>query len=126
MECLELRSKWLSKPAVSPEQRRKEPEAVTPRDVDPNPLEYKPIPATSHTFEMKGGVIRVYANEHSGQEVFPVPGTASDFFGELRQAAVMSAMMYLVAPPQCAPPFAKAAYDCVISQIYVNPLQQGI
>lgn len=26
MECLELRKKWLFKPAVGPEQRRKEPE----------------------------------------------------------------------------------------------------
>eukprot|EP00879_Flechtneria_rotunda_P026859 GHRR01028695.1.p1 GENE.GHRR01028695.1~~GHRR01028695.1.p1 ORF type:complete len:496 (+),score=186.07 GHRR01028695.1:256-1743(+) len=87
VECLELRRKWLFKPQLTPEQRRHEQEAAVPADVDPEPFSYRPLPRSNHTYAMVDGVVRVWPDKRSvpGQDLFPLPGTAADFFTDMHR-----------------------------------------
>jgi len=57
--------------------RSLEPEAATPSDVTPIPLQYSPMPATSHHYEMVDGVMHVYADEGSTNNLFEVSAAAA-------------------------------------------------
>ncbi|GLC55501.1 hypothetical protein PLESTB_000994400 [Pleodorina starrii] len=87
VECLELRKHWLYKPALSPEARRHEPEAAVPSDICPEPFKYEPLPPSGHTFRMVDGVMAVFGPEDRDQvdNLFPVPGTASEFFTDMHR-----------------------------------------
>lgn len=91
VECLELRRKWLFTPAANPEQRRHEPEAAVPGEVDPQPFCYRPLPRSSHAYTMVDGVVRVWSDAGSMQaggmatELFPLPGSAADFFTDMHR-----------------------------------------
>ncbi len=60
---------------ASPELRRGDPEVAKPSEVQPNPMQYSSLPATSHTYEMVDGVMRVYADDTSEENIFPVSVT---------------------------------------------------
>jgi len=92
MEMMEMRKKWLFQPVVNPEQRRHEAEAATPREVVPDPFEYKPVPASSHVYQMVDGVMRVWSDSSRQHPVFQVPGTASEFFTEMHRILRYSAL----------------------------------
>jgi len=85
VECIDLRKKWLFQPAITPEKRSAEPEAATPADVTPIPLQYTPMPATSHCYEMVDGVMHVYADENSRENLFQAPGNAAEFFTSMNR-----------------------------------------
>ncbi|KAF5833185.1 hypothetical protein DUNSADRAFT_10599 [Dunaliella salina] len=85
VECIDLRKKWLFQPAITPEKRSAEPEAATPADVTPIPLQYTPMPATTHSYEMVDGVMHVYADENSKENLFEVPGNAAEFFTSMNR-----------------------------------------
>ncbi|KIZ02128.1 AMP deaminase [Monoraphidium neglectum] len=70
LACMEMRRKWLFAPAASLDQRRHEPEAASPSDIDPEPFKWRPLPRSAHRFAMVGGIIHV-------------PGTATDFFTDM-------------------------------------------
>ncbi len=76
-----VRGLWLSsctcRPRVSTQH---EPEARTPKEIISDPLRYRPLPASSHVFESRVGVMRVFADESKTMELFPVPGDAAEFF----------------------------------------------
>eukprot|EP00983_Pelagomonas_calceolata_P128112 1161479-Pelagomonas_calceolata.AAC.6 len=71
-----LRYHAFVQPAITPEKRSAEPEAATPADVTPIPLQYTPMPATSHCYEMVDGVMHVYADENSRENLFQVGARA--------------------------------------------------
>ncbi|KAI8477343.1 MAG: hypothetical protein J3K34DRAFT_397944 [Monoraphidium minutum] len=83
LSVMELRKKWLFTPAAAPEQRRHEPEAASPSDLDPEPFKWRPLPRSGHRFAMVGGVIHVWADAASPQPLWQVPGTASEFFTDM-------------------------------------------
>jgi AMP deaminase len=68
----------LNQSANSPDKRTAEPEAATPADVSPIPLQYSPMPATSHSYEMVDGVMHVYADERSNENLYQVGNTVWD------------------------------------------------
>lgn len=51
---------------MGPEQRRHEPEAVVPSELDPTPLEYRPLPPCDHSYRMVNGVMEVTLVDGSG------------------------------------------------------------
>lgn len=70
--------------AIAPHMQH-EQEAAVPSDLDPNPLEYKPLPRGRETYHMVNGVVQVWADEGCTQNLFPVPGTAADFFTDMHR-----------------------------------------
>ena len=61
--------------------RTSEPEAATPADVCPLPMQYIPMPATSHHYEMVDGVMHVYPDENSRENLFQVCGLGLSYDG---------------------------------------------
>jgi len=120
VECIDMRKKWLFQgqaeavakspmrvhqaraaaaaaaailqPGQTPDQRKRELEARNPSDLNPNPMEYRPIPASTHTFEMVDGVMAVFQDEVSTENLFPVPGTAAEFFTSMHRMLRYGAM----------------------------------
>eukprot|EP00878_Enallax_costatus_P016118 GHUV01016904.1.p1 GENE.GHUV01016904.1~~GHUV01016904.1.p1 ORF type:complete len:746 (+),score=242.14 GHUV01016904.1:255-2492(+) len=89
VECLELRRKWLFKPQFTPEQRRHEPEAAAPLEIDSEPFRYRPLPKSTQAYTMVDGVVRVWADKQSmmsgAPDLYPIPGTAADFFTDMHR-----------------------------------------
>lgn len=51
-----------------------EPEVAAPADVlGGDPFRYQPLLPSSHRYEMRGGVVRLFGD--SGEELWPLPGT---------------------------------------------------
>ena len=61
-------------PACDPESRCHEAEAIVPSDIDPTPLEYRPVPPSQHTYKMVDGVMCVFTDETQSEQVFQVRG----------------------------------------------------
>lgn len=51
-----------------------EPEAAVPSDINAKPLEYRPVPASRHTYCMVDGVMQLYSEDEavSGMNLCPV------------------------------------------------------
>lgn len=92
VEALEMRKKWLFQPAVTLEARRFELEATVPSEIFSDPLIYKPCPKSQHTFQMVNGVMEVYEDATSSENLFPVPGTAQEFFTDMHRILRYSAV----------------------------------
>ncbi|KAL4437014.1 hypothetical protein ABPG75_004153 [Micractinium tetrahymenae] len=82
-QCLDMRSRWLFRPALSPQQLADLPEAVTVTDVQGDPFVWQPQEPIPCCFEMVNGVVRVWADESRDQEVWAPPGSATDFFSDM-------------------------------------------
>lgn len=82
-ECLEMRKRYIFKEAVAPWEKEIISDPSTPK---PNlePFFYTPEGKSDHYFEMQDGVIHVYPNKNSNEELFPV-ADATTFFTDLHQ-----------------------------------------
>jgi hypothetical protein len=47
---------------VGPEQRRNEQEVAVPSQLNPEPMEYRPVPPSAHTYHMVDGVMQVWSH----------------------------------------------------------------
>ncbi|XP_010558373.1 PREDICTED: AMP deaminase-like [Tarenaya hassleriana] len=80
-DCLELRKKYVFQELVSPWEREIISEPCTPKP-NPDPFAYVRQRKSDHYFEMRDGVVHVYANKDSKEELFPV-ADATAFFTDL-------------------------------------------
>lgn len=82
-ECLELRKRYIFREAVAPWEKEIISDPSTPK---PNlePFFYTREEKSDHYFEMQDGVIHVYPNRGSKEELFPV-ADATTFFTDLHQ-----------------------------------------
>ncbi|GMI96430.1 ADENOSINE 5'-MONOPHOSPHATE DEAMINASE, EMBRYONIC FACTOR1 [Hibiscus trionum] len=80
-ECLEMRKRYVFKEAVAPWEKEVISDPSTPRP-NPAPFYYASEGKSEHYFEMQDGVIHVYANKDSKEELFPV-ADATTFFTDL-------------------------------------------
>ncbi|KAF7845339.1 AMP deaminase [Senna tora] len=80
-ECLELRKRYVFKEAVAPWEKEVISDPSTPKP-NPEPFFYAPEGKSDHYFEMQDGVIHVYPNKDSKEELFPV-ADATTFFTDL-------------------------------------------
>ena len=48
-----------------------------------DPFEYCALPKSAHSFRLVDGVFRIYEDEASDKEVFPLPGNDRDFFTDM-------------------------------------------
>ncbi|XP_044508391.1 AMP deaminase-like [Mangifera indica] len=80
-ECLEMRRKYLFREAVAPWEKEVILDPSTPK---PNrePFSFTSEGKSDHYFEMQDGVIHVYPNKDSKEELFPV-ADATTFFTDL-------------------------------------------
>lgn len=62
-----------------------EPEAAVPSDIDAHPFTYRPLPAANVCYMMVEGVVRVFSDSTCTQELYPVPGSAADFFTDMHR-----------------------------------------
>ncbi|KAK9901310.1 hypothetical protein WJX75_005763 [Coccomyxa subellipsoidea] len=91
-QCLDIREKWLFKPAVQPEHLAHLEEVAKPSLVDSNPFEWTPQEPSDFQYEMIDGIMRVYRGDERGEEAFPVPGNSYDFFSDMHWVLRISAM----------------------------------
>ncbi|KAJ1416237.1 Metal-dependent hydrolase [Sesbania bispinosa] len=82
-ECLEMRKRYVFKEAVAPWEKEVISDPSTPKP-NPDPFFYAPEGKSDHYFEMEDGVIHVYPNRDSKEELFPV-ADATTFFTDLHQ-----------------------------------------
>ncbi|MBA0651145.1 hypothetical protein Goklo_018509 [Gossypium klotzschianum] len=80
-ECLEMRKRYVFKEAVAPWEKEVISDPSTPKP-NPAPFFYAPEGKSDHYFDMQDGVIHVYANKDSKEELFPV-ADATTFFTDL-------------------------------------------
>ncbi|KAH1090009.1 hypothetical protein J1N35_017266 [Gossypium stocksii] len=80
-ECLEMRKRYVFKEAVAPWEKEVISDPSTPKP-NPAPFFYAPEGKSDHYFEMQDGVIHVYSNKDSKEELFPV-ADATTFFTDL-------------------------------------------
>lgn len=80
-ECLELRKRYVFREAVAPWVKEVISDPSTPKP-NPEPFFYAPEGKSDHYFEMLDGVIHVYPNKDSREELFPV-ADATTFFTDL-------------------------------------------
>ncbi|KAJ9185386.1 hypothetical protein P3X46_005027 [Hevea brasiliensis] len=80
-ECLEMRKRYVFKEAIAPWEKEVISDPSTPKP-NPEPFFYAPEGKSDHYFEMKDGVIHVFANKDSKEELFPV-ADATTFFTDL-------------------------------------------
>ncbi|KAL5550505.1 hypothetical protein UlMin_000681 [Ulmus minor] len=80
-ECLEMRNRYVFKEAVAPWEKEVISDPSTPKP-NPEPFFYSPEGKSDHYFEMQDGVIHVYPNKVSREELFPV-ADATTFFTDL-------------------------------------------
>ncbi|XP_004302529.1 PREDICTED: AMP deaminase [Fragaria vesca subsp. vesca] len=80
-ECLELRKRYLFSEAVAPWEREVISDPSTPKP-NPEPFFYTSEGKSDHHFEMQDGVIHVYPNKDSKEELYPV-ADATTFFTDL-------------------------------------------
>ncbi|KAL9361963.1 hypothetical protein Peur_044748 [Populus x canadensis] len=80
-ECLEMRKRYVFKEAIAPWEKEIISDPCTPKP-NPDPFSYTPEGKSDHYFEMQDGVIHVYPNKDSKEELFPV-ADATMFFTDL-------------------------------------------
>ncbi|KAH9736635.1 AMP deaminase [Citrus sinensis] len=80
-ECLEMRKRYLFREAVAPWEKEMISDPSTPKP-NPDPFYYAPVGKSDHHFEMQDGVIHVYPNKDSKEELYPV-ADATTFFTDL-------------------------------------------
>ncbi|KAJ8898937.1 hypothetical protein K2173_008431 [Erythroxylum novogranatense] len=80
-ECLELRKRYLFREANAPWEKEVISDPSTPKP-NPAPFAFTPEGKSDHYFEMQDGVIHVYPNKDSKEELFPV-ADATTFFTDL-------------------------------------------
>ncbi|XP_062095104.1 AMP deaminase [Humulus lupulus] len=80
-ECLELRKRYIFSEAIAPWEKEVISDPSTPKP-NPAPFFYAPEGKSDHYFEMQDGVVHVYANKDSKEELFPV-ADATTFFTDL-------------------------------------------
>ncbi|KAK4478457.1 hypothetical protein RD792_013932 [Penstemon davidsonii] len=80
--CLEMRKSYVYKEAVSPWEKELITDPSTPKPIL-NPFDHTPEVKSDHYFQMEDGVVHVYANKESKDELFPVAG-ATTFFTDLQ------------------------------------------
>ncbi|KAL6142297.1 hypothetical protein ACLB2K_060580 [Fragaria x ananassa] len=80
-ECLELRKRYLFSEAVAPWEREVISDPSTPKP-NPEPFFYTSEGKSDHHFEMQDGVIHVYPNKDSKEELYHV-ADATTFFTDL-------------------------------------------
>ncbi|XP_011019089.1 PREDICTED: AMP deaminase-like isoform X1 [Populus euphratica] len=80
-ECLEMRKRYVFKEAIAPWEKEIISDPSTPKP-NPDPFSYTPEGKSDHYFEMQDGVIHVYPNKDSKEELFPV-ADATMFFTDL-------------------------------------------
>ncbi|KAM7270847.1 hypothetical protein ACFE04_030061 [Oxalis oulophora] len=80
-ECLEMRKRYVFKEAVAPWEKEVISDPSTPK---PNldPFVFSPEGKSDHWFEMQDGVIHVFPNKDSREELYPV-ADATTFFTDL-------------------------------------------
>ncbi|KAI4353380.1 hypothetical protein L6164_002336 [Bauhinia variegata] len=88
-ECLEMRKRYVFKEAVAPWEKEVISDPSTPKP-NPEPFFYTPEQKSDHYFEMQDGVIHVYANKDSTEELFPV-ADATTFFTDLHHILLVIA-----------------------------------
>ncbi|KAI3896545.1 hypothetical protein MKW92_043214 [Papaver armeniacum] len=82
-QCLEMRERYLFREEVAPWEKEVITDPSTPKP-NPNPFSYSPEGKTDHHFQMEDGVVHVYANKDSKEELFPV-ADATTFFTDLHR-----------------------------------------
>ncbi|KDP24426.1 hypothetical protein JCGZ_24990 [Jatropha curcas] len=80
-ECLEMRKRYVFKEAIAPWEKEVISDPSTPKP-NPEPFFYAPEGKSDHYFEMQDGVIHVYPDNDSKEELFPV-ADATTFFTDL-------------------------------------------
>ncbi|KAL3585781.1 hypothetical protein D5086_012648 [Populus alba] len=80
-ECLEMRKRYVFKEAIAPWEKEIISDPSTPKP-NPDPFSYTPEGKSDHYFKMQDGVIHVYPNKYSKEELFPV-ADATMFFTDL-------------------------------------------
>ncbi|XP_038882173.1 AMP deaminase [Benincasa hispida] len=80
-ECLEMRKRYVFSEAVAPWEKEIISDPSTPKP-NPDPFQYTSEGKSDHHFEMQDGVIHVYADKNSKEELFPV-ADATTFFTDL-------------------------------------------
>ncbi|KAF9680053.1 hypothetical protein SADUNF_Sadunf06G0080000 [Salix dunnii] len=80
-ECLEMRKRYLFKEAIAPWEKEIISDPSTPKP-NPDPFSFTPEGKSDHYFKMQDGVIHVYPNKDSKEELFPV-ADATMFFTDL-------------------------------------------
>uniref|UniRef100_A0A6N2KLA0 AMP deaminase n=2 Tax=Salix viminalis TaxID=40686 RepID=A0A6N2KLA0_SALVM len=80
-ECLEMRKRYVFKEAIAPWEKEIISDPCTPKP-NPDPFSFTPEGKSDHYFEMEDGVIHVYPNKDSKENLFPV-ADATMFFTDL-------------------------------------------
>lgn len=80
-ECLEMRKNYVFKEVIAPWEKEDVSDPSTPKP-DPNPFSYTPEGKTDHYFHMEDGVVHVYADKDSKNQLFPVADSTT-FFTDL-------------------------------------------
>ncbi|KAJ6425252.1 hypothetical protein OIU84_025928 [Salix udensis] len=80
-ECLEMRKRYVFKEAIAPWEKEIISDPSTPKP-NPDPFSFTPEGKSDHYFEMEDGVIHVYPNKDSKENLFPV-ADATMFFTDL-------------------------------------------
>ncbi|TKY63523.1 AMP deaminase [Spatholobus suberectus] len=80
-ECLEMRKRYVFREAVAPWEKEVISDPSTPKP-NSEPFLYIPEGKSDHYFEMQDGVIHVYPNRDTKEELFPV-ADATTFFTDL-------------------------------------------
>ncbi|CAL0302615.1 unnamed protein product [Lupinus luteus] len=80
-ECLEMRKRYLFREAIAPWEKEIISDPCTPKP-NTDPFFFAPEGKSDHYFEMQDGVIHVYPNKDSKEEIFPV-ADATTFFTDL-------------------------------------------
>ncbi|KAJ4837674.1 hypothetical protein Tsubulata_013480 [Turnera subulata] len=80
-ECLELRKRYVFSEAIAPWEKEVISDPSTPKP-NPAPFSFISEGKSEHYFEMQDGVIHVYPNKDSKDELFPV-ADATTFFTDL-------------------------------------------
>ncbi|XAR68798.1 AMP deaminase [Bertholletia excelsa] len=79
--CLEMRQNYVFREAVAPWEKEVISDPSTPKP-NPNPFDYTPEGKSNHYFQMEDGVVHVYADKDSKEDLFPV-ADATTFFTDL-------------------------------------------
>ncbi|CAK8541968.1 unnamed protein product [Lathyrus sativus] len=80
-ECLEMRKRYVFTEVVAPWEKEVISDPGTPKP-NPEPFFYTPEGKSEHYFKMQDGVVHVYPNIDSKEELFPV-ADATTFFTDL-------------------------------------------
>mmetsp|Transcript_31298 Transcript_31298/g.99863 ORF Transcript_31298/g.99863 Transcript_31298/m.99863 type:complete len:908 (+) Transcript_31298:128-2851(+) len=91
LEMIELRTKYLYVEAENPWEKAPK-EVAVPSQIQPDPFKWIPAEGTDHEFEMKDGVVHVYAKGDRSTPVFAPPDTADGFFRDMHRVLKVSSM----------------------------------